>query len=137
MGQVSGSQVSLRNPILHSQLELIKTETKHVIHGRCLWDDMRQAGTEQPGIGAGEEERHAPTEFGHLVAMSLRDPCDQAMQAQPSQVIGHLPWGEMFWEQAQEGCEQCPQLVIGEALRQKPKGNESTEQGLDTWIGEA
>ena len=42
----------------------------------------------------------------------------------------------MIWGEAQEGREQHPQFVIGETLRQKPKSDERTEQGLDTRISE-
>ena len=68
--------------------------------------------------------------------MRVGNALDQAMQAQPSQVIGHLAWGQLIWGKAQEGCQQHPQFVIGEAQRQKPKGDECAEQGLHAWIGE-
>lgn len=108
-----------------------------MVQRRGLRDDLCQAGTDHSGIQAGEEESHAPTEVGHLVTMRVGNALDQAMQAQPSQVVRHLAWGQLIWGKAQEGCEQHPQFVIGEAQRQKPKGNECAEQGLHAWIGEA
>lgn len=107
-----------------------------MISRRRLRDNLSQAGTERSGIQTGEEERHAPTKVGDLIALRLRDAFDQAMQAQPSQVVRHLSLGEMIWGEAQERCEQRPQLMIGEPLRQKPKGDEGAEQGLDARVGE-
>ena len=81
MSQVSGSQVSLCNPILHSQIQLIKTQTEGGIRWRRLRKDVRQSGTDHSGVQAGEEESRAPTEVGDLVTMSLWNALDQAMQA--------------------------------------------------------
>jgi hypothetical protein len=103
----------------------------------CLRDDVCQTGADHSGIQAGEEESHAPTEVGDLVTMRVGNALDQAMQAQPSQVVSHLAWGQLIWGEAQERRQQRPQVVIGEPLRQKSKGNESIEQGLDAWVSEA
>lgn len=137
MSQVSGSQVSLCDPILYRQIKLIKTYMEGVVQWRCLWEDVCQSGTDDSGVETGEEEGHAPTEVSDLITVGLGDAFDQAMQAQTSQVIGHLAWGELIWGEAQERCEQHPQLVIGETLRQKPKSDEGAEQSMDTRIGEA
>ena len=48
---------------------------------RRLWEDVCQTGAVYSGIQAGEEESHAPTELGHLVAMRIWNAFDQAMQA--------------------------------------------------------
>lgn len=58
------------------------------------------------------------------------------MQAQTSQVVSHLPWGQLVWGEAQEECEQCPQFMVSEPLRQKAKGDESAKQHLNAWVGE-
>src|SRR3972149_6664084 len=105
MSQVSSSQVGLCDAILHRQIELIKAEAGHVTHRRCRWDDLCQTGTDQASIGTGEEEGHAPAELGDLVAMRLRDACDQTMQAQTAQVIGHLSLSKLIWGKSQERCE--------------------------------
>jgi hypothetical protein len=59
------------------------------------------------------------------------------MQPQASQVIGHLPSSELVWGEAQEGCEQRPQLGVSETAGQKPKSDESIEQGLGVRVGKA
>ena len=81
MSQVSGSQVSLCDPNVHRQIELIKAEAEPVVQWRCLWEDVRQSGTDDSGVETGEEESHAPTELGDLITMRIGNAFDQAMQA--------------------------------------------------------
>jgi len=72
-------------------MPLIKTEAEAGIRRGCLREDLRQTRPDEPGIGAGKEERYPPAELGHLVTMCLWNAFDQAMQAQPSQVVRLWP----------------------------------------------
>lgn len=137
MSQVSSSQVSLCDASLDGSVQLIKTELERMIQRRSIWGDVGQARAQEAGIGASEEESHAPAEVGDLVTVGVRNALDQAMQAQAAQVVGQLSRGQLVWGKAQEGCEQSTQLRIGEPLGQKPKSNQGTEQSLDAWVGKA
>src|SRR3972149_2820266 len=106
-------------------LILVELALEQAVQRWCVWDDLCQPRADDAGINASEEECHTPTELGYPVAMRIRNAFDQAMQAQTPQMIGHLSLGEMIWVQAQQGCEQSPQLVIGKPARQKPKSEQS------------
>ena len=99
---------------------------------------MSQARKEQARVSASEKEGYSPTEISHLIAMCLRQSLDEAMQAQAPKVIGHLPRSQLIWGQAQEGCEQRPEIMTGESLRrEKAKDDQRTQQSLHPRVSEA
>lgn len=66
----------------------------------CGWLEQRATpGPTRPaqeqahGRGLGEQHRHAPAEWGELVALGGRDVLDQLLAGEPAQVIGGLPAG--------------------------------------------
>jgi hypothetical protein len=69
--------------------------------------------------------------------MGVRQTLNQAMQTQPAQVIGHLPWGELVWGEAQEGRWQRLQIMMSKPIGQESKGDQRVEQGVHTGVNEA
>ena len=71
MSQVSSGQICLSDAVIKRLFQLIETQLERMIQRRRLWDDVCEAGTQQAGIGASEEESHAPAEVGDLVTMGI------------------------------------------------------------------
>jgi hypothetical protein len=119
-------------------LQLVKTAMKQTIRRQSLWNDLSQARAKHASVSTSEKEGYSPTEIRHLVAVCFWQALDEAMQAQASKVIGHLPGSQMVWGDAQEGRKQRPEIMAGESLRrEKAKDNQCTQQSLHPCVCEA
>ena len=64
-------------------------------------DELRQARTEETGVGAGEEEGAAEAVPGEAVAVRVGEALDQAVEAEAAEVVGHPARGELAGCKAQ------------------------------------
>ena len=64
-----------------------------------------QSWADQSGVGLGEDDGGAQAVIGDGVAVAVRDPGDQPVDAQSTQVVGRLSGGHGAGKQAQQGRE--------------------------------
>lgn len=84
----------------------------------------------------GEEQGVAEPGVGDLVAVGAGDPLDEAVGAQPPEVVGELPAGHVLIAAAEERREVGAQVAVGESVGQQPEGAQGRQQGLDALVGE-
>ena len=68
--------------------------------------------------------------------MGSGDPLDQAVQAQPPQVVRHLARGHVVGRLPQQGSPVVPQVAVGKTPRQQTKHQQRAEQRLHGRVGE-
>ena len=59
-----------------------------------LWQYGSEPGAEKAAIGSGAEPQGSQAGVGDAIAVGLGDAFDDAVEAEATQVIGHLPLGE-------------------------------------------
>src|SRR3954468_21659526 len=69
--------------------------------------------------------------------MAARNSFDNAVEAQPAQVVRHPAEGIVSWVKAQQLRDQGAHLQIGEPSQLKTEDYENSQQSLDAWITEA
>lgn len=69
---------------------------------RILRHDGREFGSQQSGIGSGEEQSNAQAARRELVSMAAGDTLDDATQAETAQVVSHPSGGVIGWIEAQQ-----------------------------------
>src|SRR5215213_6044486 len=58
--------------------------------------DLGEPGAQQVVVGVGEQQCVLEPGVGDLVAAGAGDACDETVRAQPPQVVGHLPGGDVL-----------------------------------------
>ena len=86
---------------------------RHVEVGTC---NLGHSSDEQPAVGAGEKQRRPKAEVGDEVAVGTRDAFDQAVQAQPSEVVAHLALGHGAGRESERLSEELSQVMVGEPV---------------------
>ena len=70
-------------------------------------------------MDAREEERGAQPELRHLITMRPREAFDEAMQAEPPQVVGHPAGGDRLGRLPRERGDVLAQVAVSETARQE------------------
>src|SRR6266545_2869682 len=102
MSQVSGDQRVGEAEGVDGAVKLVEGRPEFGVGCSVGGDDLSQAGAEEAGEGAGEEEGGAEAVRSELVAVGPWEPLDQAVEAQPAEVVGHPARGELAGSKAQE-----------------------------------
>ena len=76
----------------------------------------RQGWSEDPLVSSRIEQGGAEACFGELIAMGSSDSCDEAMKAQPAQIVTDASGCNIALFDSQVLRKQGPQLSITEAL---------------------
>jgi hypothetical protein len=87
--------------------------------GRRGWvwvGEFGQPGAQKMIVSVGEEQGVLQPGVGDLVATAVGNPMDEAVRAQPPQVVGHLSGGDVFGRRAEEGREESAQGTVGEPV---------------------
>ena len=105
--------------------------------GRAGVGELGQAGAQEPVVDAGEEAGGAQPGVGDLVAEGVRDAFDEAVQAQPPQVVGDLPAGHEPGSLPEQGRQVAAQVGVGEAVRQQAEDAQDGEEGQRARVGQA
>ncbi len=79
-------------------------------------DDLGQTGAEEAGVGAGEEEGATEAVPGEAVAVGVREALDQAVEAEPAEVVGHPARGELAGSKAQQWREVLALVAVAVAV---------------------
>ena len=80
---------------------------------------FRDNGPIETSVRAGEEKGRPQTEGGDSIAMSLGDSLDHAVQAEPSQVVGHPALSDSGGQLPGERRKLLAEISIGETTRQQ------------------
>ncbi len=91
-------------------------------------------GPEDAQIELAVEEGDFEAVAGRGVAMRLRDAMDQAFEAQPPQVVGHLR-GRI--RAPEERCDLRAEVAVAEAAREMGEAGEGLEERHDARVAEA
>lgn len=111
MSQVSCGKFRLRAPLVHGALQLREGPSQAAVITDRFRHDHRQAGAKEAGMDACEKQRRPQAAVGDPIAMGARQPGDQAVQAQASQVVGHPPW--------RDGARRHPSKAASGATRSR------------------
>jgi hypothetical protein len=84
-----------------------------------LWDDLGQFAPQKSGIGSGNEQRDAQSIRCKLIAVGVRNAFDDAVEAEPSKVVGHRSAGISGWIEAQQLRQKGTHFVIVEPTELK------------------
>ena len=99
--------------------------------------ELGQAGDQQALGEPGEEQGLAEAGWGDLVAEAVRDALDEAVDAEPPQVVGDLPAGHGLGVKPQQGREVVAQVAVGETVGQQPEDAQGGQQGLHAGADDA
>ena len=137
MRQVSGDQLVDGAMVVDGAVELVEGGAEPGGGWDGGGDDLGQAGAEEAGVGASEEERGAASVRGELVAVGPWEPLDQAVEAESAEVVGHPARGELAGSEAQQWREQFAQVAVGEPRGQEAEDDQRREERLDALLLEA
>ena len=76
--------------------------------------EFGDAGLQDPVVDAGEEHGVAQAGRGDLVTVGVRDPFDEAVLAEPAQIVGGLAGSDRAWPAAEVLGEQGAQVLVEE-----------------------
>jgi hypothetical protein len=88
-------------------------------------------------VEAGEIPGRAHPGVGDPVAEGSGNALDEAVQAQPSQVVSDLPAGHEVGGLPEQGRQVAAQVGVGEAVRQQAEDAQDGEESLGAGVGEA
>ena len=88
-------------------------------------------------MDAGEEERDPKASGCELVTVAARNALNDAVQAQPAEIVGHSPLGIVGWIKPQQLRQQGAHFRIGETPQLKTEHDQNREQGLCALVSEA
>lgn len=124
-------------PRVHGALELLKRATERGIPWNSRRRDKRKAGANQACVAARREERGAETKVGQAIPMGLRDACDESVQSEATQIVGHAACGDRGGILSGEQGKLCFEFPMGKAAWQQTKTDQRIEEPLDAWLAEA
>ena len=84
-------------------------------------NDLGEARPQESIEGVSAEKSGAPALPRHSITVGARDSFDQAVQAQPAQVVGHLARGHVIGGFAQERGPVASQVAVRKTPRQETK----------------
>ena len=64
-------------------------------------------------MNGGQEHGRLKSYVGDLVAVGVWDPLDQSVEAESSQVVGHLPGRDVLWAETAELSDQRMEISVG------------------------
>ena len=95
MSQVSRGDLSFLDPSVDHLIDLVEALAQFGVVQNLDGNDLREAGSQDSVICASAKQGGAPAQPCHPVTVGSRDPLDQAVQAEPAQVISHLARGHV------------------------------------------
>ncbi len=98
--------------------------------------ELGQSGAQETIVEPGQEHRLGEPGAGDLVAVGVRDALDEAVHAQPPQVIAHLPAGDGLGGLAGELRDEGAQVAVSETTGQELEGAQGGEQGVRAQVTE-
>src|SRR5713226_6975867 len=113
MGQVSCGKFGIFTPLIHLFFELVKRQTERRLVRRFVWDNYREARTDDAGVGSGKEEGRAESEVRDVVSVALWDTLDQPMEPQAPQVVCHPALRQLRAGHAEHWSELLAQFGVG------------------------
>ena len=122
MSQVSGNQPVEAAVVFDGLVKVVKGGPELGVGWSVDGDDLSQAGAEEAGVGAGEEEGGVESVPGEAVAVGVWEALDQPVEAEPAEVVGHSARGELAGSEAQQWREVRAQIAVG-----TPGGQETEE----------
>jgi hypothetical protein len=62
---------------------------------------------------------------------------DEAVLAEPAQVVGHLSWCDLARMLAEQGCDDAAKVAVGEPVGLQPVDADGLQEGVDALVAEA
>jgi hypothetical protein len=95
-------------------MELVEGEAERTGAGRV--GEVGEAWSEDPAVDAGEKQGGGEAAVGESVAVSVRNPFDESVEAESAEVVGHPPRAEVVGGEAKEGGEMRSEVAVGEPV---------------------
>src|ERR1700712_3510689 len=130
MSQVSSRELFLVAEMMYGLFQGIESRAQRRSGQVVLGQHDSQSRAQDPSVDPGVVQRDAQAQVRKPVAVRARQALDQAMQAQPAQLIRHLARRQVFGFKTPQRPQLGAQLGIGEAARQQSKQDDGVEQGL-------
>lgn len=92
--------------------------------------DDGQAGPHQAVIEAGIEDGGAQAFGGDAVAVSFRDALDEAVEAQPTQVVGDLSRAQLAGLFSQQWSDMLADILVGECAVDEKEQQQDVQESL-------
>src|SRR2546426_1015233 len=94
-------------------------------------------GAHEAGKGLAHEEGDAPAQGREDIALRVGQAQQQALEAEPAQVISHAALGVALGAGVEERADALAQRAIGDAHRRGGEGAQGSEEGHGAWIAPA
>ena len=79
---LSGGELCVLAGLVDESLKPLEGSADRGVARWRVGSDVGENRSQEPGIGTGEEQRHAQSEGGRLVAMAVQNALDESMQPQ-------------------------------------------------------
>ncbi len=134
---LSGGELCVLAGLVDEGLEPLEGSADRGVAGWRVGSDVGEDRPQEPGIGAGEEQRDAQSQGGGFVTMAVWNALDESMQPQAAQIVAHPALGVMGRVETQQLSQQGSHVGIGEPPRLQAEQHQHAEQRLYTSLSEA
>src|SRR5258708_35568435 len=102
----------------------------------CARRDDGKASPHRAVIEAGIEDGGAQSLWRDAVAVSFRDALGEAMEAQPTQVVGDLSGAQLAGLFPQQWSKMLAYILVGKCALDEKEQQQDVQESLHAWIGE-
>jgi hypothetical protein len=133
---LSDGELCLLAGLVDAGLEPLEGSADRGVAGWRVGSDVGEDRSQEPSVGAGEEQRHAQSQGGGFVTMAVWNALDESMQPQAAQIVAHPALGVMGRVETQQLSQQGSHVGMGEPPRLQAEQLQHAEQRLYTPISE-
>jgi hypothetical protein len=121
MSQVSCGCLSFLNPSLDLAIDFVEGPTQFGVIKYFIRYDLGKSRAQESVECASTEQSSAPALPRDMITVGTRGSFDQAVQAQPTQVVSYLAWGHVVRGLPQERSSVASEDAVGKTSRHETK----------------
>src|ERR1700692_2134393 len=137
MCQVLCGELGMADQLGELHVDIVEGALERGCNGADTGECGGRCRAEDSVIGAGEEQRGAPSEVGDSIAEAFGQAFDEAVEAQAAELIGDGALGDLFWGAAGQGGKMAAQIVATEAVGDLAEQNERLQEVMGARVGKA
>src|ERR1700674_588306 len=137
MCQVLCGELGMADQLGELHVDIVEGALERGCNGADTGECGGRCRAEDSVIGAGEEQRGAPSEVGDPVAEAFGQAFDEAVEAQAAELIGHGALGDLLWGAAGQGGKMAAQIVATQAVGDLAEHNERLQELMGARVGKA
>ena len=115
MSQVFGSKFGIGDEVIDACEDTVEGAAQGCRARPLRRHDLGRAGSQDPCVGAREEQCGSDAWLGETVAVRLGYPLGQAVESKSAQFVGHATCGEAGGGQPEQGRQTLTQFAVGKA----------------------